>query len=999
MMKKRLLVSLMLFACFIGQVWAQNVTVTGTVTSADDRSPLPGVSVIQKGTANGVSTDASGRYSISVSGNATLVFTFLGMTAQEVAVNNRASINVALKAGGSQQLEEVVVTGLASSIKRSNLANAVATVSAEELVGRTRPQTVDAALSGKVAGAVISQNSGAPGGGISIQLRGVSTLTGASQPLIIIDGVYANNEQLGTGAGSASFTGASAGTTRTTQDQGVNRLSDINPADIESIEILKGSSAAAIYGARANAGVVIITTKKGRSGRTNVSFGQDVGFATASYLPGTSNWDEARINNRYSGAANADRRAEEIALWRAATASGRLFDYEKEVFGNTGHIYNTRLSISGGSENTKFYLAASRNDETGIVKRTGFERNSVRANIDHKISKMFDLSLNSNYIRSNNQRGFTGNDNNGIAIGYTLAAIPNYRDLHPNEQGIFPNSRNTADNPLAVVEKTINNETTNRFIQAATLNINLLSNENSNLRFSVSGGLDYSNTEGLLFLPIDLQSQRASPNPGAIRNSRSRVFNTNLQTALVYNYGLLGNRLNMTSQVGTSRLDNDTDLSHEQGQGLIAGQLNPNNARIPSRHQALSSYEDVGVFAQQEVNFEDKIIGTVGIRFDKSSLLGDHEKFYAFPKASLAVNVANFDFWSIDQVNQVKLRAAYGETGGMPNYGVTFTSFEPLVIGGQIGIIPSSQIGNPDIEPERAQELELGIDFGFLNNRITLEATYYNKEVKNLIAPFNTASSTGVTSIAAFPIGDLRNRGVELSLGYTPIQTTNFTWTGSTQYWHNRTKVTKINVPVQAVGSGFGAGFGANFFVLGDSPSRWWGNPADPNSPTGYTRYEESQPDFQMSFLNNFTILKNFDLSFLLHWKKGGHIANLNMYLRDNAGTTADWGEDDDNDGVVNGIQRIGASTRYRIQDGTYLRLREVSLYYNLPSGIKNTLFRGYVQNAKIGVSANNLFTVTDYEGFDPEVSNFGNTPLGAQVDVGSYPNSRRMFFHLAFEF
>ncbi|WP_205501895.1 SusC/RagA family TonB-linked outer membrane protein [Rufibacter psychrotolerans] len=996
-MKKSLLITMTALVCLIGQAWAQNVAVTGVVTSAEEGTPLPGVSVVQKGTSNGASTDGSGRYTISVPGNATLVFTYIGMATQEVPVGNRTTINLAMRSGGAQQLEEVVVTGLASSIKRSNLANAVATVSAEELVGRTRPQTVDAALQGKVAGAVISQNSGAPGGGISMQLRGVSTLTGASQPLIIIDGVYANNEQLGNGSGSPAFTGASSTTHRTTQDQTVNRLSDISPADIETIEILKGSSAAAIYGARANAGVVIITTKRGRQGRTTVNLAQDVGFVTATHLPGTSNWDEARLQAIYG--SNPARLAEETALWQAATASGNLHDYEKEVFGNTGTVYNTRLSVSGGNEKTKFYLAAARNDETGIVKRTGFERNSIRANIDHQISRRFDLSLSSNYIRSSNQRGFTGNDNNGIALSYNLAYTPNYHQLHPNEQGIFPDARNTGDNPLAIVERAVNDEQTNRFIQAGTFDINLINEENSQLRFSISGGIDYSNTENQLYLPVDLQSQRDLANPGAVRNSRSRVFNTNLQTALVYNYNLLDNRFHMTTQVGTSRLTNETDLSHEQGLGLIAEQRNPNNAQVPSRYQRLTSYQDVGIFGQQEVNFEDKIIGTLGIRFDKSSLLGDHEKFYTFPKASLAVNLANFGFWPVEQINQVKLRAAYGETGGMPVYGATFVSFDPHIIGGMIGIVPTLIIGNEAIEPERAQELEMGIDLGFFDNKLTLEATYYNKEVKDLIGIFQIPNSTGITQIEAFPLGDLRNRGVELSLGYTPIQTENFSWSGSVQYWHNRTKVTKINVPVQEFRTGFGAAYGTNFFMLGESPTRWYGNPRVPEHPTGYTRYEEAQPDFQMSFANTLTFLKNFDLSFLLHWKEGGYISNLNMLLRDEGGTTHDWSEDDNGDGVVNGEERTGASARYRIQDGSYLRLREVALYYSLPSVVRQSLFKGYVQNARIGVSANNLFTVTDYEGFDPEVSNFGNTPLGAQVDVGSFPNTKRVFFHLSFDF
>src|SRR6476661_1152678 len=291
---------------------AQDRVVTGKVTSKSDGMAIPGVTVLVKGTNTGVSTSVNGAFSIRVPESATtLIFRAIGSETKEVAIGNQSVIDVVL-ADASQSLSEVVVTGLASSVKRSNAANSVASISGEALAGRTNAVSLDAALAGKFAGAVVNQTSGAPGGGVSVQLRGISTITGASQPLYIIDGVIADNSTNGNGAGSNYFTGASSGVGRTTQDNTVNRIADINPNDIANIEILKGPSAAAIYGTRANAGVILITTKKGVSGETRISLGQDFGFAQANRLLGKSDWNEDRINALYPGNTT------EINLYRAA---------------------------------------------------------------------------------------------------------------------------------------------------------------------------------------------------------------------------------------------------------------------------------------------------------------------------------------------------------------------------------------------------------------------------------------------------------------------------------------------------------------------------------------------------------------------------------------------------------------------------------------------------------------------------------------------------------
>lgn len=1014
-MRKILLTAALVAPVLLQQAAAQNREISGRVTDATTKQGIPGVTVLVKGSTIGASTSSDGSFTLSVPTTAsTLVFSSIGYGNVERVIGTNNTFDVSLESS-TRNLDEVVVTGLATSVKRSNLANAITTISAKELTGSTRPVTVDAALSGKVVGANIAQTSGAPGGGLSVQLRGISTINGSSQPLYIIDGVYAVNAEVGNGAGAAAFTGAAAGAGRTNQDNGINRLADINPNDIESIEILKGPSAAAIYGTRANAGVIIIKTKRGAAGKTRVSFNQDLGFAEAWRLLGKEDWTPEKIDRYYAYPNNAtaaqitstnNKRILEKGRLAAAEAAGNIFDYEKEIYGNTAFLRNTGLSVSGGNERTKFFVSGSTANEEGIVKRTGFSRHSIRANIDHKIGERIDLGVSANYINSENRRGFVGNDNRGIALGYNLAYTPSYAQLFPNEAGQFPDSGYTGDNPLAVVERAINEETTNRFVQTANLTVRLIDTDASSLRFAAQGGVDFSSSDALLALPADMQSQRALPLPGVARIAKNQFFNSNLQGFLIYDWKL-GEAVSLTSQVGTVRLSQKQNLTYNQGQNLSPGPpYTPNRGTVTSQETTITEEADLGFVAQQEANFRDQIIATLGVRFDKSNRNGNPEKYYAFPKASLAVNIAKFDFWSVDAVSLFKLRAAYGETGGPAFFGGLYSPLVATSTGGRPGLLTSTLLGNPEVKPETASELELGVDLGFFNNRVGLEASVYNKEVFDLVNTYSLAPGTGLTSIRAYNIGDLQNRGLELALTVNPVRNEFINWNSTTQFWLNRSEVTKLYTDPLVVapfntGAGFGGTFGRNIFTVGESPSRWFGTPNDPNSNnfSGLTRYEDAQPKFQMSFLNSFTIARNLEVSFLLHWKKDGYNSNLSRLLKDEGGTTEDWSQPSTDEDQTLGQYRQGLTAREFIQNSGYVRLREASIYYSIPANIRTSLFKQYVQNIRVGVSGNNLVTWTDYVGYDPEVSNFGATANFAQVDVASYPSTRRVFFHIGIDF
>jgi TonB-linked SusC/RagA family outer membrane protein len=981
---------LLLLLLFIGvtQADAQVFTASGTVKESLNGNPLSGVSITIKGTKQTTTSNSTGNFTINVSSkSAVLILKYVGYKTTEVAVNaDRANLNVVMEEEVNS-LKEIVITGLASSIKRSNLANAITTVSAKDLMGTTQIQTADGALYGKVSGANIRMNSGAPGGGINIQLRGLSSLTQASAPLIVLDGVYINNNTQRTGR--ASVTGAGAAN----QDDGANRLADINPADIENIEVLKGPSAAAIYGTRANAGVLVITTKKGAAGKTVISFGQDIGIGSPLKMMGIDNWSEAKIKSFFPAA----RTAAELTRLQAATAANNFVDYEDYFYGNTATLLNSRLSIRGGDEKTKFFVSGSLTDEGGIVRRTGFERQSVRANIEHKLSKGIVLSVNSNYIRTSTDRGFTGNQNNsGASIGYNISYVPNYFDLRP-VNGVYPSNPYFAENPVHVTDKGINNALVNRFIQSFNLDVNLFKNENSQLKFRVNGGLDYIQNTTKVYLPDDLQFQRGQANPGDVLVGKQESINTNFQAAFVYDWKI--KRVNFNTQVGLVRLDFKNDGLFNRGRGLAPGQINIKQATVQEvESQFESTQSDVGLFVQKQMNFEDKIIGTLGMRMDKSNTNGDANKFYGFPKASLAFNLANFDFWKIDAISQLKPRVAYGQTAGPVPFGATFTSLGGVNIGGLLGATVPTSIGNTNILPERASEIEFGVDAGFLNNRILFEATYYVKTTLDNLQPLTLSPATGVVNTTSNE-AEMRNKGFELGLSGTIVEKTNFKWFSRLLWWKNDILITKLGIPSYTTGA-FGTALGTFLIKQDLSPTTIVGTPAI--SPGVFTVWGNAQPDWTTSWSNNITLFKHFDLSVLTEYRSGGDNINLTSFLTDGGGTTKGWFDDTNGDGVPNGRQRDPApynnAARW-VQDATFLKIREVGLYYTLPKETLTKTFGNMIQRAKIGLSGNNVFLATKYVGYDPETSTFGAQALANNVDVAPYPTSRRLFFHIQIDF
>jgi TonB-dependent starch-binding outer membrane protein SusC len=967
---------------------AQDYEVKGKITDARTVDPMAGVSVIVKGTSVGTVTDSNGEYSIRVNSSpATLQVSFIGYVTKEVQVSNSSPTADIVMDEDITNLEEVVITGLATSVKRSNLANSVASVSAAELTQISNQQTMDAALYGKFKGANISANSGAPGGGLAFRLRGLTSISGFNQPLIIMDGVYLDNSSVSPGLNTVSQ--ASGGGSQSDQDNPSNRLADINPEDIENVEILKGASAAAIYGSRASGGVIIITTKKGREGKTDVNLSQTVGVSSMLKRLGQRNWDATKVAASFGAA--------EVPAFEAAQAAGQLHDYEDELYGNKGLLVNTNLSVTGGNENTKYFIGGTRKDDEGIVENTGYKKTSFRLNIDQKISKWLDGSLNTNYIHSSADRGYFNNDNTGTTMGISFVATPAWAQLLPDAEGNYPDNPYAASNFLQTRDLITNNEKVDRFIGGGTVTAKILSGNIHGLKLIVQGGLDAYTLATTAIFPNTLQFQKDGNGLNGVSiQGTTQNRNTNVSAFLVHDFFPAGSTLNFRSQFGLTQLDFYQNNILGTASNLNGSQTNLDQSGTVAVAQSRLIQQDKGFFVQEEVNYADKIIATVGLRADKSSNNGDVNKLYYYPKANVAVNLNEFDFWDFPEINQLKLRVAYGQAGNFAAFGAKYTSLGGVVIDGIPGneIIPT--LGNEELGPERQAELEFGFDLAVMQNKIALDFTYYQKTVTDLLLNARVPSSSGFTTRLTNAM-DLENKGLEIGLDMNLVNEKDVQWTSRVSWWKNTGTVTRLDVPSFTTG-GFADFLGMFRIKEGHSPTEIIGVGPNPDED-GLQVFGNSEPDFQTSFFNTVNY-KNFSLSMLWHWKKGGENINLTALLSDLSGTSYDFDDKDlDPEGVLtNGeyrLNNLGTDTGPYIEDAGYFRMREIGLYYTLPSAITER----FAQSVRIGFSGNNLINFFKYSSYDPEVSNFGGAGLSQGVEVTPFPSSKRMNFHVNIKF
>ena len=949
---------------------AQVREITGQVTNAQTGQGVEGATLAVEGTRIVAQTAADGRFALNApDGDRTLTVRAIGFKRQDVLVPaTDETVSVALEPDPFK-LEELVVTGQSTGIEKRNLPNAVATVSASELT-RAPTNTLESALQGKIPGALIQANSGAPGGGIQVNLRGVSTINGDVNNLFVIDGIVVSNDAIPNGADAV--TAAQAGGNPRNQDNPVNRIADLNPEDIERIEVLKGGSAAAIYGSKANNGVVIITTKHGQQGKPQFNITQRFGsFSRANELG----------RRTFATLGDALGVYTDTALVTSLFQPGVTYDIEDQIYGRHALSTETSASVSGGTEQTRYFISGLIKNDEGIAINTDYKKQSLRANIDQELSSWLNISVNTNVIHSRSKRGLSNNDNSGTSPYLVFPFTPNFIDLSAAGSDTlisnFPLNPFERSNPIQTFSFLKNEEDTWRALGTLSARAQLVSSERHSLQLIAVGGADYFNQENDFVSPPGLEFEPNDGQPGTVVLSKSSNLNLNLSMNGNYSYTPVSGSFQSTTSAGVQYGDRDLNATRILARTLLSGQENPDQATSLTVLQDDRPVRDLGIYGQEEILLADrKLLLSAGFRADRSNSNGNTDKFFFYPKAALSYRFIR----PVGGIDEIKFRGAFGQTGNQPLFGTKFTPDTTGTIGGLFGVQPGSRAGDPAIEPEKQSEVEAGFDAQLAGGRAEVNFTVYQRSISKLLLDQTLAPSAGQETRIFSSDSKLRNRGVEVSLTVQPIQTRDVNWLFRTTFFKNKSKITKLDVPAFETG-GFGTSLGAFFIEEGSSATQIVGTEGVVGDAT---------PDFQMSFSSDLDY-KRFTFGFLWDWKQGGDVVNLTEFLYDIGKNSIDY--------VEAGADRFSTwasgKTAVYVQDASYLKLREVSLSYNLPESFARGIFGGRARFARLTVSGRNLLRFTGYRGLDPEVSNFGNQAIVRNIDVAPFPPNRSFFFSI----
>jgi TonB-linked SusC/RagA family outer membrane protein len=958
---------------------AQSRTVTGTVHDSLSGEALAVGSVRVRGTTIGTTIRGSGQFTLPnvPAGQVTLQIRSLGYRSRDVVVGPTVTtVNVGLERD-VLRIEQVVITGQATSIERRSVPNAVAVIEAADLAA-VPTASIEQQLLGKVAGADIQQNSGAPGGGVQVRLRGVTSVNADAQPLYVVDGVVMSDVAIPSNQNAVTRAAGGANPSLT-QDAQVNRIADLNPNDIETVEILKGASAAAIYGGRASNGVVIITTKRGRAGTVRVSARQRAGFSQV-------------LNRLHTRRFNTV--AEVDAAFGAGTAAkygwqpGQFFDNEEFLVEGNHPLRETVLSLSGGSDVTQYFASAQLQDEEGVVKNTGFRREALRLNVDQRFASKVNMSLSTSILHSLAQRGLTNNDNTSTSFWYALAFTPSIVDLRA-KNGVFPNNPFSSSNPLQTATMMKNNEDVNRFTPVLRLGIEAWQTSTQSLRLTFTSGVDYFAQKNALFFPPELQFEPQDGLAGTSLLSNSDNLNMNFDGHAVHTWTPREWGFTAATSLGIGYTTRDLDISRIASRNLVGGQSNVDAGTAVEVRQLRQIINGTGFFLQEQLQLlNDKLTATLGVRGDRSSLNADADQMYFFPKAA-----ASYRFDRLSVFDELKLRAAYGESGNEPLFGQRFTPLTATQnINGLPGLIVAGTTGSRDLKPERQREVEVGADGAVWNRRANFEATWYQKVISDLLLTRNLPPSSGFAQ-EIFNGGELRTRGVELTLGVVPVQTAAMNWIFRTTFSHNTSEITELPVPTFATG-GFGISLGSFQIEKGKSATQIIGVDTTAAGKDTVRTLSDANPDFRMSFSNDVT-WKRFGLHGLVEWQEGSGVINLTKLLYDFGQVTEDYATPIAGATQTVGERRLAGFGRVLkpnyLEDGSFVKVRELTVYYDVPNDMLAGIWGG-ISSARISLGGRNLVKWWDYSGMDPEVSNFGNQAIARNIDVAPYPPSRQFF-------
>ena len=956
---------------------AEGRSIKGKVIDSSDRQALARATVAVRGTALTTLTRPDGSFSLAGApdGEVVLSVSAEGYLATEATLPaDRDSAQVALSP--QSMGEEIVVSGRASEVKRKHLAVSVAKVRGEDLA-EVSADTVDQALQGKVAGANIQRNDGAPGGGVQVRLRGVSSINGQAEPLFVIDGMIVSNVAIPSGVSAVTKSNGGSNPSLN-QDSLVNRIADFQPEDIDSIEVLKGAAAAAIYGSKASNGVIIINTKKGKAGPARVDFTQRFGESFISNKLG------ARTFNNVNDAVAA---FGEVA--RQYYKPGVTYDHDADLAGRHDLASESILSVSGGSEGglTYFVSGMAKNDP-GIIAGTGYQKQSVRLNLGKDLGDLLHVNLSSYLIHSIASRGISNNDNTNSSFYIVLPFIPNFYDLRRRADGSYPANPfvSNNNNPLQTAALMNNDEGLWRFLTSVDSTLKLVNTETQRLNLLFNGGVDRFQQENDLLFPTTLfwQAPEQTQNlPGTSLYSTTNNLNYNLGINLVHTWLPSDADYNTTTSGGFQYESRALKTVRVVGRNLVAGQNSLGSATQIAVAQLAEAVHDRGGYLQEEVLLlQRKLFLTAALRGDSSSTNGNENTVYLYPKAG-----ASYRFVApAPHIDDLKLRLGYGETGNQPLYGQRFTG---LGVGQNVNGSPAVGVtgisGDVNIHPERAREIELGADLLLLGGQAIVELNLYQRTITDLLLQRAVAPSTGFTT-QFFNGGVLRNRGIELSLEGTPLQRGDLKLQSQLSFARNVSLITSLPVPAYNY-LDFGPSYGVHRIEQGQSATQIVGN--DGLRADGQCcvirKYGDSEPDFTVHLTNRFTYA-GFTLYALVDWSKGGNIVNITRNLYDSGFNASDQ--------VGAGNKRLAdnvTSAGPYIESATFVKLREVSLAYELsPSALGR--IGNVAKKVRFKISGRNLLTFTPYSGMDPEVSNFGNDPIDRNIDLAPFPPSRSFF-------
>ena len=975
---------------------AQTRTISGQVRGSDGGT-LPGATVVEQGTTNGTTSGADGGFQLTVQPRATLIISSIGYTTQTVAVGSQTTLNVTLQAS-TTALNEAVVVGYGSQAK-ADITGSVTQLSGN-VVQNQPVQSFEQSIQGRTPGVVINQGSGKLGQGLNIQVRGTSSVSASNQPLYVIDGIPV-----------------------TSQDQSqastepLNPLADLNPNDIESISILKDASASAIYGSRASNGVIIITTRKGKQGQTKVTAGYYYGISAPTrqrqFLDGpqyNTLLSESFVN---AGLIGPDPDTQYPDLKSAFSGYGLDLNSpyntnwsdqafrnqgKYKLFGGGANVSQYDFSVSGGDAKTRFYLSGTFNDQKGIIVGNRFRRGSLRLNIDHSILDNLRVGLNTSLARTVNDRVAGDND---FSNPLQLNALAPTQPVYDPTTGLL-NAQTIYYNALIDQELGSNRAGTYRSFSSAYLNF--VPMKGLTVRTEVGG--DFLNLNEDLVRSAGTQTGAAT---GYAFSAQTQVVNYTNNNTITYARDFAENH-HLDVLVGESYQRSDTRVTSAEGRGFPTSDFTRiSSAAVKTGGSGTlgTGYSILSYFARVNYAFQGKYLVGGSARIDGSSRFGAERRYGTFGAASLGYLISEESFLKGNEIlNYLKVRASYGVTG---NGEIGDFSSRRLVsalpYADQSGTFIGTALGDPTLTWENTKQTDIGLEFGFLQNRITGEVDVYQKQTDKLLLNRQLQLATGFSN-ATQNVGSLRNRGLEIALNGR-ILDGDFKWSVGGNMSFNRNLITSLATPIipggaiisrVQQGQPLGVFYTKRYAGVDPATGDALYTQADGSASSNYgtapdMKVGNPNPKFTGG-VNTTASFKGFDLSALGQFSYGNDIYNaagvyqstgFNNYL-DNQ--TIDQLNRWQKPGDITNVPRsefgsgngIGNSSRF-VQDGSFFRIKNVTLGYTLPVDLVK---RGYLQSVRIYLTAQNLATFTKYTGYDPEVNTFG---LGNGIGTTSSGN------------